>query len=57
MIFHNIRKEINFVLLKYVNVCYNCGNQENKKMEVIDLKCSKYIDEYIELCSLEWEKN
>ena len=23
-------------------------------MEVIDLKCSKYIDEYIELCSLEW---
>ena len=25
-----------------------------KKMEVIDLKCSKYIDEYIELCSLEW---
>ena len=24
------------------------------KMEVIDLKCSKYIDEYIELCSLEW---
>ena len=26
------------------------------KMEVIDLKCSKYIDEYIELCSLEWGK-
>lgn len=23
-------------------------------MEVIDLKCSKYIDEYIELCSIEW---
>lgn len=23
-------------------------------MEVIDLKYSKYIDEYIELCSLEW---
>ena len=23
-------------------------------MEVIDLECSKYIDEYIELCSLEW---
>lgn len=26
-------------------------------MEVIDLKYSQYIDEYIELCSLEWGKS